>query len=113
MKRPSTTKIFPDIETHTARFKEGYSILDIWTRTRCKNDKGKWYLSYVYNQYQIEEGKSTDIAISQFIANCYKSILFGLASEDVINLEGDPIFELDPNQESEEIRIINTIKIQL
>lgn len=75
------------------------------TNVRKLHTDGKWYLMLIKtgSVYPVDEGlKHT------FLKNVYMAILWGIINPELKEPMGQDIFLLDPNQQSEEERLIPT-----
>lgn len=70
-----------------------------------KKHRGKWYLwEFVRNAYVPEGNNDFTAAISSFSRDIYLTQMFGKVDLK-LTVEGQPLFKLDFNQQSEEERL--------
>ena len=87
----------------------------IETRVRVYHE-GQWYLTIVREFYTMKHLMSlSSEAMSDIITrlnyNVYMTILFGKVDLNIVDQHDRPVFELDPDQRSEQKRMQDGVKI--
>ncbi len=103
---------YPDValEYNNVRFA-------IYTTLRKKGPKG-YYLWNFMKYYDIDLSNNREsfeqqkrLALAQMHKEVYINLILGIVDESCIDGFGMSVFKLDPNQQSEEERLKNLIKI--
>jgi len=90
-------------------------IVRVESKVRKLHVDGKWYKSLFVREYReyrsIEPNMLAYHNYHNFLYDVYVFQLFGKVDPGLEDAYGEPVFELDTDQRSEEERLLKTVKI--
>jgi hypothetical protein len=104
--------IYPSIEiiSHTI---EGVGTTMSFDTTLRKKHRGKWYLWKINRIWSYKYDFDLNTPLKIFHAEVYNVIILGKINTSLVDMDGNKIFKLDPNQQSEEERLSQFMKLPL
>ena len=107
--RTTMKYIYPNVNIKSHSI-DGLGETTLMETTLRKKYRGKWYL---WEFYKICHEYSSDKSsvVNTFHAEVYNHIILGKISLKLVNTQGERIFKLDSNQESEEERLMKFLRI--
>ncbi len=106
--------IYPEIDVKFSK-----TVIELNTNLR-KEHEGEWYLWKFKRVYEIDLSDDygsvgrlleTDNLIIDLHKEVYSSIILGKVINNLVDIHGIPIFEKDPDQTSEEDRLLKQYKL--